>query len=98
MTKPVRQLEWLEKGSLREKWLGTRKQGNQSPDNEGLVLTNLSLDFTLEAMYKHQKNLRKGVIITFAFLERSQSNIAANKIRPYETNQENHGNDPKKRQ
>lgn len=70
----------------RDKWLDTRKNGNQRPDNEGHVLTNLSLDFTLEAIYKHQKNLRKGVIIIFAFLERSQSIIAANKIRPYETN------------
>ena len=69
-----------------DKWLDIRKDGNQRPDNEGHVLTNLSLDFTLEAMYKHQKNLRKGVIITFAFLERSQSIIAADKTRAYEPN------------
>ena len=75
-----------EREPRRERWLDTGMHGNQRPDNEGNVITNLSLDFTLEAMYKHQKNLRKGVIITFAFLERSQSTIAANKIRPYETN------------
>lgn len=42
-----------------DKWLDTRNDGNQILDNEGHVLTNLSFDFTLEAMYKHQKNLRK---------------------------------------
>lgn len=61
--------------------------GNQRPDNEGHILTTkLSLDFILEAMYKHQKSFKKGVIITFAFLERSCSFIASNKTRPYETN------------